>query len=149
MLVTQNVDGLHSQLMRDSPTLSPFVCIKEPGDEDFFFTEGIYEIHGNAHYSRCFDECTSNVYPLPKAWCGSQVISEERKGGSRVEEEVKLAKRRDTEEEIKGIEHEDEGPDGVPLCPDCRKGLLRPHVLWFDENYSEAHYKSASVRAFA
>ena len=32
--------------------------------------------------------------------------------------------------------HADPGPETVPRCPECRS-KLRPHVLWFDELYSE------------
>ena len=27
--------------------------------------------------------------------------------------------------------------------------MLRPHILWFDESYSESHYHSETVRTFS
>ena len=34
--------------------------------------------------------------------------------------------------------------DNLPKCKECGS-ILRPHVLWFDENYSESLYKLTST----
>jgi NAD-dependent deacetylase len=49
-LVTQNVDGLHLKAGAD-PLLT-------------------YQIHGNLHYMRCLQSCTSNLYPIPDETTG-------------------------------------------------------------------------------
>lgn len=44
---------------------------------------------------------------------------------------------RATEQELDfGPLHANPSPDTVPRCPECRS-RLRPHVLWFDELYTE------------
>ena len=64
MLVTENVDGVHAQLMRGSPLLSGFIVDRVPGEHDFAFTENVYEVNGNAFFCRCFEECSGRVYPM-------------------------------------------------------------------------------------
>ena len=65
-LVTQNIDGLHAEVMRRSKLMGLLVKKKEEGSEDYYFTEGVYEIHGNISYARCFEECSSGVYAAPQ-----------------------------------------------------------------------------------
>ena len=38
--------------------------------------------------------------------------------------------------------------DFIPTCDKC-DGLMRPHVLWFDEQYNQQYYDFDTVRAFA
>ena len=60
-LVTQNVDGLHPLLIKNSPALRRSRRNKSyPG-----FTDGVLEIHGNADYMRCSDECDLHLHPYP------------------------------------------------------------------------------------
>jgi len=72
--------------------------------------EHTYQIHGNIFYARCLAECGPGIAPLPDGLKGKN------KGEKLSAEEKSLL-----------------------LCPDCGS-LLRPHVLWFDETYNEAHY---------
>jgi NAD-dependent deacetylase len=41
-----------------------------------------------------------------------------------------------------------EAEKALLACPQCG-GLLRPHVLWFDESYDEVHYRFQSSLAAA
>ena len=95
-LISQNVDGLH----------------KKAGSSP----EKTFLIHGDHDFMRCGDDCTTELYPFPKAI--------ELKG-----------RRKDqlTEAEIEVLQ-----------CPKCGADL-RPHVLWFDEYYNEKFYKRDSV----
>jgi NAD-dependent deacetylase len=78
-----------------------------------------FEIHGNIFFVRCAQECTDAVYPMPAGL----------KGKAR-------------QEEISDRERQ------LLACPRCG-GLLRPHVLWFDETYNETHYRYHSVLSIA
>lgn len=89
-LITQNVDGLH---LRAGNSL-----------------DRTYQIHGNIFFIRCSEECSKNIYPLPKGIKGKD------KGEELSEEEKRLLR-----------------------CPRCG-AIARPHVLWFDEYYNEEHF---------
>ena len=65
-LVTQNIDNFHSQLIRNSSILKPNLAHKE-GTYEYGFTDGLIEIHGNASYMRCNEECSHGFYAMPKA----------------------------------------------------------------------------------
>lgn len=52
MLVTQNIDDLHTLVMPDGVRNA-----KQEGTSDFAFTDGVIELHGNVHYMRCLDFC--------------------------------------------------------------------------------------------
>lgn len=99
-LVTQNVDGLHGRA-GSAP-------------------ERTYEIHGNIDRYRCFDDCTTDRYPIPDSvsleWAKERVL--------------------------------DELTDSVLRCPRCG-APGRPHVLWFDECYDEPRFRFESSRAAA
>ena len=69
-----------------------------------------YQIHGNVFYMRCARDCSSQVFPLPESLQG-----------------------RSKNEDLADSEK------ALLVCPRCR-GLSRPHVLWFDEAYNEAHF---------
>lgn len=89
-LITQNVDGLHLRAGNSLPRT--------------------YQIHGNIDYMRCSQECSNEVYFIPK--------------------EVFLTSRDQTVSD----EHWK-----LLRCPACGD-LTRPHVLWWDECYNEEHY---------
>jgi NAD-dependent deacetylase len=72
--------------------------------------EHTYQIHGNIFYARCLAECGLGIIALPRG------LGAKKKG-----------------EDLSA------GEKDLLLCPRCG-GLLRPHVLWFDETYNEAHY---------
>jgi NAD-dependent deacetylase len=78
-----------------------------------------YEIHGNIFFARCAQECTQTIFPMPAGL----------KGKSR-------------DEELTSLERQ------LLACPQCG-GLLRPHVLWFDETYNETHFRYHSVLSIA
>ena len=62
-LITQNIDGLHTQLIEASEVLKP--GIEKRDKEDFSFNEHVYEVHGNLFYMRCFEECSPKIYSIP------------------------------------------------------------------------------------
>eukprot|EP00826_Nyctotherus_ovalis_P011335 TRINITY_DN12954_c0_g1_i1.p1 TRINITY_DN12954_c0_g1~~TRINITY_DN12954_c0_g1_i1.p1 ORF type:complete len:281 (-),score=58.16 TRINITY_DN12954_c0_g1_i1:53-895(-) len=64
-LVTQNIDNFHPQLIKESPLLRPNKKFRE-GENEFGFTEGVLEIHGNEDYIRCSDECNLKLFNYPK-----------------------------------------------------------------------------------
>lgn len=79
-----------------------------------------YQIHGNINHVRCANDCHDDVLPLAEP----------------------LRRRRDSPELS-------EADQALLRCPRCR-GWLRPHVLWFDEFYDEAHFRfESSVQAAA
>ncbi len=90
VLITQNVDGLH---LRAGNT--------------FMRT---FQVHGNIFYIRCSNECSYNIYTIPKEIKG-------KNKGEEITEKEKILLR----------------------CPKC-KAIARPHVLWFDEYYDERYF---------
>ncbi len=79
----------------------------------------VYEGHGNLQLMRCAAPCGIDVYPIPEAI---------------------------------GPTAPDEPLDPADLerlaCPRCG-AMTRPHVLWFDESYTEEHYRIHSARTAA
>ena len=75
----------------------------------------IYQIHGNICYWRCADQCNPKVEPIPKE------IRPLEKNEAITQTQWRLLQ-----------------------CPVCG-GLLRPHVLWFDEAYDERYYRLEST----
>ena len=73
-------------------------------------------IHGDHDYMRCADECTNTLYPFP------DTIDLKNRSKDQL-----------TPKEIKTLR-----------CPKCGDEL-RPHVLWFDEEYNEKIFKKDSV----
>jgi NAD-dependent SIR2 family protein deacetylase len=63
-LVTQNIDNLHAQLIKESKILNPRAT--KEGDEGHGFTDHVNEIHGNLSYVRCSNDCTLNLKDIPK-----------------------------------------------------------------------------------
>ncbi|MCR9161792.1 MAG: SIR2 family NAD-dependent protein deacylase [Nannocystaceae bacterium] len=74
-----------------------------------------YEIHGNIDRYRCAAGCTHATYPFPD---DSPEIDRDTPLGDALFDALR--------------------------CPDCG-GPARPHVLWFDECYEEALFRSASA----
>lgn len=68
-------------------------------------------VHGSLDYMRCGEDCTPEIHAFP-----------EGVGAYRRETELADADR------------------ALLVCPRCG-ALARPHVLWFDESYDEAHYR--------
>ena len=77
--------------------------------------ENTYEIHGNINWVRCTNACSENLLPLPNP------VTPKAKSEPISEPEWQALH-----------------------CPRCGH-LLRPHVLWFDENYDEFHYRYEST----
>lgn len=75
-----------------------------------------YLIHGDHDYVRCGDECSEELYEYPKG-----INLENRDKDGITDEEWKIFR-----------------------CPKCG-GILRPHVLWFDEYYNEKYFKMHTV----
>lgn len=60
MLVTQNIDDLHTKVIKGEPRQG-----KVEGTKDFAFTDGIFELHGNTRYMRCLDFCGEQWFVAP------------------------------------------------------------------------------------
>ncbi len=93
-LITQNVDGLHLQAGNSS--------------------ERTFQIHGNIHFMRCFQECSNQLFPIPDFIPTTPVTKEF------------------STELLENLH-----------CAKCN-GMARPHVLWFDESYNEEHFRFES-----
>jgi NAD-dependent deacetylase len=78
-----------------------------------------YEIHGSGHLMRCAAGCTTRRYPIPEG------VRSKRSEDALTDAERALLR-----------------------CPDCG-GDARPHVLWFDEVYSEELYRASTAMAAA
>lgn len=78
-----------------------------------------YEVHGNLDYYRCWEDCTTRRFPLEDRFAGFA------KGQALTAEEKASL-----------------------VCPLCG-AMARPHVLWFDECYTEETYRYDSSRAAA
>ena len=78
-----------------------------------------FQIHGNLFYMRCAQECSEELVPLPSGLYG-------KTKEDALSEQDKKALR----------------------CPKCKE-WSRPHVLWFDEVYSETYYRYQSSLAVA
>ena len=81
--------------------------------------ERTFQIHGNLHFVRCARGCSPDLYPFPEK------IGDKEKG------------RKVTTDDKKQL-----------TCPACG-GLVRPHVLWFDECYNETHFRADSAFQWA
>ncbi len=73
------------------------------------------QIHGNVFLMRCAGECGNGPLPIPAA-VGGKARGAKLTAGDRE----------------------------LLRCPQCG-GATRPHVLWFDECYDEAHYRFESA----
>ena len=71
MLVTQNIDNFHCEMVDPSCNFNKFAKQDTEGTPSYAFTEGVYEIHGNVLYMRCGNfsnyECSEahNFYKCP------------------------------------------------------------------------------------
>ncbi len=79
-----------------------------------------YEIHGNIEMMRCSEDCTPDVTPIPDA--------------------VDIAWDKD-----RALTP----ADAASLRCEACGSWMRPHVLWFDETYDEAHFRFESSIAAA
>jgi len=62
---TQNIDGFHPNLIKNSKILTPDPTKYEKhkeGSNQFGFTDDVLEIHGNADFIRCSEDCELNFY---------------------------------------------------------------------------------------
>ncbi|MGE0487913.1 MAG: NAD-dependent deacetylase [Vulcanimicrobiota bacterium] len=73
--------------------------------------ERTYQVHGNIDFMRCWNDCTPGFVPIPEG------VPFKQRGESLDDHDRRLL-----------------------VCPKCG-GLARPHVLWFDECYDEAHFR--------
>ncbi len=78
-----------------------------------------YQIHGNLHYMSCFSRCCRILYAIPEE------IGHKEPGEPLTDQEK-----------------------GLLRCPRCGR-IARPHVLWFDETYDEAGFRSESSLRWA
>ena len=78
-----------------------------------------YQIHGNIEYVRCANGCRREIFPMPTA------IAPKTRNQHITATEWSMLR-----------------------CKHC-DGLLRPHVLWFDETYNEDYYCLQSTLAAA
>lgn len=90
-LVTQNIDGLHQRAGNSRART--------------------FEVHGNIHSMRCWQECSLKPIPIPDA------IGSKAKGDKLTQQDKAYLR-----------------------CPSC-DGPTRPHILWFDECYDEEHFR--------
>jgi NAD-dependent protein deacetylase/lipoamidase len=81
--------------------------------------ERTLQVHGNLHFMRCAGDCDGAPVPVPESF-GARPRGEPLDAAERA-----------------GLE-----------CARCG-GWMRPHVLWFDENYDEARYRFESALAAA
>jgi NAD-dependent deacetylase len=81
--------------------------------------EHTFQIHGNICYVRCARDCCGRLDPLPTGVTG-----------------------------ISKNEPLNDAQWQLLRCPAC-SGLLRPHVLWFDEAYNEHYFHLHSVLQIA
>jgi NAD-dependent deacetylase len=80
-----------------------------------------FQIHGNLDFARCAADCGYGCRPLPEELIAGPA----------------------------GRTPQDAPGPARPTCPGCGD-WLRPHVLWFDECYDEAHYRfESSLQAAA
>lgn len=63
MLVTQNIDNLHTLAMPEGGNRQRIA--KQEATSDFAFTDGVIELHGNVHYMRCLDFCGKKWFRAP------------------------------------------------------------------------------------
>ena len=83
------------------------------------FTPHVYEVHGAVRFMHCVDQDKE---------CGKLIIP----GPS-------LAEAEEYQAENKSIL--------VPKCADCGKNM-KPHSMFFDEQYSEEYYRYTTVKDF-
>jgi len=100
-LISQNVDGLH---------FKPESFIKN-----------LFLIHGDLRFMRCSDECTRELFDIPK----ELFVTKRTRATPLTYEESQLL-----------------------VCPNCGE-MTRPHVLWFDETYNEHQYHLHKVLRIA
>jgi NAD-dependent deacetylase len=77
--------------------------------------ERTFQIHGNIDFMRCARDCSVGIHPLPDA----------------------IPAAWDQGRELSDVDR------AALVCPRC-EGPSRPHVLWFDETYDEAHFRFES-----
>ena len=134
MLVTQNIDDLHNREIRESSILSNTEdrhCNLTESNR-VAFTPHIYEIHGNTHYMHCSDEeaeCGSIFYRCPSL------------------QEFEDAAAAAPEPTITSADGITQNFCLIPKCRECG-AVMKPHSMFFDENYSERYYRRDTVMEF-
>jgi NAD-dependent SIR2 family protein deacetylase len=53
MLVTQNIDNFHCEMVNPNSNFNNFGKSAKEGTPTYAFTDSVYEIHGNVLYMRC------------------------------------------------------------------------------------------------
>ena len=53
MLVTQNIDNFHCEMVDSKSNFNNFGKSAKEGTPTYAFTDSVYEIHGNVLYMRC------------------------------------------------------------------------------------------------
>ena len=119
MLVTQNIDGLHNQEIRNSKVLMSTIDSRSPV-EKVGFTPHIYEIHGNVYYMHSSKESDAQ---------SSKFV------------------RTPTVEEVEAFAKENNGEVLVPKCEENGE-IMSPHCMCFDESYSERYYRYDTVKEY-
>ena len=130
-LGTQNIDNLHTELIKGSDILmsSRDEYFDYEADNAQTFTPHCYDIHGNVLYMHCSDEEEEHAEILFEG--PSLSAFEEFKEKVRAEEGEEAAQKRTL----------------VPVCSTCGKDM-KPHCMFFDEMYSEHYYRAQTVRRF-
>ncbi len=77
------------------------------------------QIHGNINFTRCSRACSAELFALAEA------LKTARENNALNDDELALLR-----------------------CPSC-SAWLRPHVLWFDEEYDEYYFRSDSALSVA
>ena len=116
MLVTQNIDDLHNQEIRNSKVLMEASVGQSP--LKFGFTPHIHEIHGNIFYMHSSKESEA--------------------------QEVNFV-RTPSIEEAEAYAKENNGDVLVPKC-EKTGAIMSPHCMCFDESYSEKLYRYDTVK---
>ena len=127
MLITQNIDGLHTDEVLKSKLLDN-VQTEENADGLPLFYQNVVEIQGNARFMQCAtDLCDSKYYACPSA----EECQEKQTNAFVFENEL----------------GEVEKVLDVPRCAKCGN-VMKPHILLWDEHINEAKYRTDSVRNF-
>ena len=122
MLVTQNIDNLHTREIKNSKVLmsTPDKNFVKTADNKAAFTPHIYEIHGNVLYMHCSSEDKDHSNKLIP--------------GPTLEVAEEYAK-------------QNNGKVLVPKCKECGCDM-KPHCMFFDENYNEKFYRYETVQKY-
>ena len=134
ILVTQNIDDLHTSQIKASEilmnTADPYCELTD--SNRVAFTPHIYEIHGNVYYMHCSDE--------------TQEHSRVMKRGPTLQE-FDQAYEQQAEKTFVNENGVTQNFCHVPICEECGAPMT-PHCMFFDESYSEHYYRAQTVENF-